>query len=121
MVDKIKMIKDCFLKYMEKDSTERGVERIDIGDYSKMADIVKDLAEAEKSCWEAEYYRSISASMEADQHSYGISRSQGGNARRGYNESGYHKEIDGIREMLNRSTPEEREKIQRELRHMVSM
>lgn len=51
-------------------------------------DAVKDLAEAEKACWEAEYYRSVTEAMEDGQMGYddGMGYARGG---RGGNQSGY--------------------------------
>lgn len=46
----------------------------------KMIDSIKDLAEAEKACWEAEYYRAVTEAMEDGSMGYedGMSRAQGG-------------------------------------------
>lgn len=137
MVEKIKMIKDHVLRRMESEINERGVEKVDICDLGKMADAVKDLAEAEKACWEAEYYRDVSEAMGSQGYTPesmmirndGMSRqgyrdSRGRYARRGYSNAGsmgYHEEIESIRETINSASPEEREKIQRELRQIVNM
>lgn len=75
MVDKIYEIKNQLLERIMRDISERGIERLD----SSMVDMVKDLAEAEKSCWEAEYYRSVSEAMEGESGSSGFM---------GYNGSG---------------------------------
>ena len=61
MVEKIYNLKNAVIEQLEKDMKEKGPERID----PEMVDMVKDLAEAEKSCWEAEYYRSVSEAMES--------------------------------------------------------
>ena len=136
MVDKIKMIKDHVLQRMEQEIGERGVDRFDVHEMGKMADIAKDLAEAEKSCWEAEYYMAIAegmgsqgytngtniGSMPYNNDSQGYRDSRGRYARRpGYTPMGYHGEIEGIREAMQNATPEEREKMQRELRQIVNM
>lgn len=98
MVEKIKETKDKVLRRMEQAIDERGMERADVNELGKLADIVKDMAEAEKSCWEAEYYRSVSEAMEDGSMGYedgmgyargyrrGYSQGQGGSQgyRRGY-------------------------------------
>lgn len=60
MVELIRGLKDELLEQMEKETGERGIDRLD----KEKVDMVKDLAEAEKSCWEAEYYRSVTEAME---------------------------------------------------------
>lgn len=58
MVEKLKDLKDELLMQAEQDMHEGG--NVD----PKMIDSIKDLAEAEKACWEAEYYRSVTEAME---------------------------------------------------------
>lgn len=96
MVEKIKQTKEQVLERMERAINERGTERMDVSEVGKLADIVKDLAEAEKSCWEAEYYMSVTEAMEegpmgyqdgsGDQYGYGYS--QGGNGRSNGSQNG---------------------------------
>ena len=136
MVDKIYDIKNKLLEHIEKEMGERGPERLD-GD---MVDMVKDLAEAEKCCWEAEYYRAVTDAMEsrgympeAMGHYYGMGYDgqdmRGGNStRRGYRDSmgryarrGYHEEMESVRQAMETASPEEREKMKRELRQMLDM
>lgn len=63
MVDKIYDIKARVLDRMQQSISERGIERMDVNEMGKLADVVKDLSEAEESCWEAEYYRSVTEAM----------------------------------------------------------
>ena len=87
MVEKIKETKDKVLRRMEQAIDERGMERADVNELGKLADIVKDMAEAEKSCWEAEYYRSVSEAMGDGSMGYedGMGYARGGQGyRRGY-------------------------------------
>lgn len=63
MVDKIYDIKARVLERMQQSIGERGIERMDVNEIGKLADVVKDLSEAEESCWEAEYYRSVTEAM----------------------------------------------------------
>lgn len=84
MVDKIYEIKNRLIEKVEEAMHERGADRID----PEMVDMIKDLAEAEKSCWEAEYYRSVSEAMESSGYmpemSYGYQGQGGGqNASQG--------------------------------------
>ena len=58
MVEKLKNIKDELLMQVEQDMNEgRNAD-------PKTIDSIKDLAEAEKACWEAEYYRAVTEAME---------------------------------------------------------
>lgn len=136
MVGKISEIKNMILQRMDATINERGVDRADTKELGELSDIVKDLAQAEKECWEAEYYMAIAegmgsqgytngtniGSMPYNQNSQGYRDSRGRYARRpGYTPMGYHGEIEGIREAMQNATPEEREKMQRELRQIVNM
>lgn len=60
MVGEIYELKNQLLEQMAKDVQERGIDRLD----KEQVDMVKDLAKAEKDCWEAEYYRSVAEAME---------------------------------------------------------
>jgi hypothetical protein len=144
MVGAIKELKDKLLEYMEREVGERGsIERLD----KEMVDMVKDLACAEKDCWEAEYYRTVVESMEGgsgyDMEGYGMSGAQGmsggnrggnrgnfGGGSRGYRDSrgryarrgygmGYQKHIDALKMEMQNADPQEREKMMRELQGMM--
>lgn len=89
MVDKIYQMKNEILQQAKKELEERGPERMDVDRLGEMVDMVKDLAEAEESCWKAQYYRN--AVTEAMESKYGypagtvqMGGSQGVTARQGY-------------------------------------
>lgn len=139
MVELIKQDKDKVLAYMGKSLEKYGPDKMDVAEMDKLADIVKDLAEAEKACWEAEYYRSVTEAMESQGYmpegmGYGMGyegrSGQGGRGRSGYRDSrgryarrgyGYHEDMEGLREQMQTADPEEREKMKRELRQMLDM
>lgn len=124
MVDRIYEIKNALIEQIEEQMHEKGADRID----GEMVDMVKDLAEAEKSCWEAEYYRSITEAMESRGYmpegmGYDMDYPR---ARRGYRDSmgryakkGYHEEMEALRGKMETASPDEREKMKRELRQML--
>ena len=58
MVEKLKDLKDELLMQVEQDMNEGRTAD------PKTIDSIKDLAEAEKACWEAEYYRTVTEAME---------------------------------------------------------
>lgn len=148
MVEKIYDIKNKALQRMEQAIAERGVDRMDVKEMGELADIVKDLSEAEKACWEAEYYRSVTDAMESSGYmpdgmgydgqdgSGGVRRTGGRSGyrdsmgryasrggRRGY-DGGYgyqHDPMQAIRDAMSTATAEDREKMMRELRTMVGM
>ena len=64
MVELIKQTKDTVLERLDKAINENGTDRMNVQEVGMLADVVKDLAEAEESCWEAEYYRSVTEAME---------------------------------------------------------
>lgn len=137
MVEKIKEIKDKTLAFMERELTKYGSDRMDVKQMGELADIVKDLAEAEKSCWEAEYYRTVSEAMEGGSSGssgyqqpmgrmgYG-SGSQSGmqsGGRRGYGSGsmGHTDPISMIRDMMMTGTPETQAKIRGDLSNILGM
>lgn len=125
MVEKIKQVKDQILQHMERELTKYGGDRIDVKQMGELADIVKDLAQAEELCWQAEYYRSVSEAMENNSSGYGMMS----NARRGYggspaNGNGMMNHVDPfstIRDMLATANPELRAQIRNELTSLTSM
>lgn len=67
MVSEIYDLKNQALEGMRQTIEQRGgFENANIEEMYKYADIVKDLAQAEKDCWMAEYYRGVSESMEGE-------------------------------------------------------
>lgn len=142
MVNVIAEDKNRVLDFMSKNLDKYGPEKMDVAEMGKLADIVKDLAEAEKACWEAEYYRAVTEAMESDDSAgylpegmgYGNMGYDGGHrARMGYNANrdsmgryshgrrGYHEGLDALRAQMQSATPEEREKLKREMRQMLDM
>lgn len=144
MVEDIYAIKNKFIERMESDLRERGAEKIDIDMMYQLADIVKDLAEAEKLCWEADYYRSVSEAMgqsgyqmpympemgyeqpprdgmQANRMGYRVSGSGSANqygGRRGY-EPPAHDPLGALRMEMRTAEPKRREELVRELRQML--
>lgn len=140
MVEEIYKMKNDILKQIEKEVGERGIERIDVNRIGEMVDMVKDLAEAEKSCWEASYYRQVSEAMEGSSGYRQSGYQQSGSMRSGYgagtgSSAGYgaqdnmrqgypgmsgHTNIkDELREALQHSTPDERERLRNEVLSMI--
>lgn len=101
MVEKIKDLKDEILMQAEQEMHDTGQVN------PESIDAVKDLAEAEKACWEAEYYRSVTEAMEDGQMGYddgmGYPRGRGRN-RSGYNQGGYEQDGRGYRRGYERES-----------------
>ena len=137
MVEAIKSTKDMLLKRLEQVINEKGPERMNIQEAGMLSDQIKDLAEAEKSCWEAEYYRAVTEAMEGPQgYSQLYPTGHADGMRMGYNQNrdsmgrytsggrrGYgtdaHEPIEAIRSRMGSASPEEREKMKRELRQII--
>lgn len=62
MVDKIYEIKNAILEHVEMSMQD--LNRVDVKEMGEFVDMVKDLAESEKNCWKATYYRSLVQAME---------------------------------------------------------
>lgn len=151
MVDNINDAKAKVIERMGHAIGEGGVERMDVAAMEKLADIVKDLAEAEKECWEAQYYMSVTHAMNnSSGYSTGAYAAQGYmpepmgydmvrtyDGRSGYRDSmgryatrpsnmgydgmRYGYDMQGLREAMSTASPEEREKMMREMRTMLGM
>lgn len=85
MVEEIYEIKNEILDQLRQDIDSKGIERID----KEKVDMVKDLAAAEKYCWEAEYYRGVAEAMEGQSgypggsgYAMGMGYPQGGSGGR---------------------------------------
>lgn len=76
MVHKICRMKDKLCDYASQ-QMERGLDNVDTREMGMVVDMIKDLAEAEKSCLEADYYESVVEAMEegGDRYGYDGSRS----------------------------------------------
>lgn len=150
MLENINNAKEKVLERMEKAIGPNGVERMDIAEMEKLADIVKDLSEAEKECWEAQYYMSVTHAMNSSSgyttDTYGsqgyLPEPMGYDTVRTYGRSGYRDsmgryatrpsnmgydgmrygyDMQGLREAMSTAAPEEREKMMREMRTMLGM
>ena len=92
MVENIYAIKNRILNHIEREAED--LNRINVKELGEMVDMVKDLAEAEKNCWEASYYKATSEAM--DSYS-GYSGGSMTTARSGYSNgmrSGYQEDSD---------------------------
>lgn len=89
MEEKIRDMKEQLVRLAES-QLKGGAENVDTHEMGMVVDMIKDLAEAEKSCWEAEYYMSVVEAMEDDGR-YGYDRQgyDGEYGRQGYQESYY--------------------------------
>lgn len=63
--DKIKDTKDRLVDALNG-QVANGIESLDADEAGKVTDMIKDLAEAEKECWEACYYKSIVEAMDKE-------------------------------------------------------
>ena len=88
MVEEIYKMKNELLQQAKKELEERGPERIDVNRMGEMIDMVKDLAEAEKSCWEASYYRKVTEAMEGSAGYSTNSNPASGGGNMGYGSQG---------------------------------
>lgn len=93
MIDKICKMKDKLCEYAHQ-QMQQGLDRVDTREMGAVIDMIKDLAEAEKSCMEADYYESVVEAMEegGDRYGYDGGGSPSGSGSRGGSSgrSGYH-------------------------------
>lgn len=116
MVEDIYKLKNKILLHVERET--QNMDRIDVKEVGELVDMVKDLAEAEKSCWEASYYKAVTQAMEGGQDAagYGAMRGYGQQSmRQGYGQGqqggrqGYHGDelIDKLGEEFRSLSPDE--------------
>lgn len=113
MVGRIYEIKNRILEHLDQE-VQSDSERIDMQTVGMLADMVKDLAEAEEKCWEAEYYHSIVDAMEKSGRSGYDSgarnnrwQHQSGYSRMGYQE-GHEDAVDHLMESMKGMSEEEK-------------
>lgn len=120
MVSRIYDIKNQVLDRIDQDLRERGIERADMTQMGMMVDMVKDLAEAEKDCWKAEYYRSVTEAMGDGKSGYGDygmrQRMPEQNVRRGYHDRMGNDMVESVRMALQGMAPDERDRMRDQLR-----
>ena len=85
MIDKICKMKDKLCEYAHQ-QMQQGLDRVDTREMGAVIDMIKDLAEAERSCMEADYYESVVEAMEegGDRYGYDGGSSGGSRGRSGY-------------------------------------
>lgn len=82
MIDNICKMKDKLCEYAHQ-QMQQGLDRVDTREMGAVIDMIKDLAEAEKSCVEADYYESVVEAME-DGGRYGYDEGGSPGGRPGY-------------------------------------
>lgn len=122
MTEDIKMLKAKILQFMDQEVNKYGNGRMDVKQIGDLADVIKDLAEAE-------YYCTVAESMTGGQDSMGYTHmnrigygqsnmggSTGGNGRQGYSGGmmGHTDPMQIVRDMLA-SNPELRSQLRNEL------
>lgn len=83
MIDKICKMKDKLCEYAHQ-QMQQGLDRVDTREMGAVIDMIKDLAEAEKSCVEADYYESVVEAMEDGGGRYGYDEGGSPDGRSGY-------------------------------------
>ena len=122
MIQKIAAIKDKVLEFMDQEAGKYGNARMDVKEMGDLADIVKDLAEAE-------YYCTVAQAMEGGQQQgympmqgYGSGGSMQSSGRQGYGGSmGHTDPMSTLRDMLATASPEQRMQIRSEVNQLMGM
>lgn len=83
MIDKICKMKDKLCEYAHQ-QMQQGLDRVDTREMGAVVDMIKDLAEAERSCVEADYYESVVEAMEDGGGRYGYDEGGSPGGRSGY-------------------------------------
>lgn len=117
MVNHIYELKNKIIDRIETDINQRGIDRINVNEMGELVDMVKDLAEAESSCWQAEYYKTITEEMKG-----GTQHQEEPMVRSGYGETNINNKevIEPLRKAMKNATPNERAKLRSEVMAMVN-
>jgi len=117
-MQRLKFLKDQLINRAEKDMRDRTADRINIEEMAKIIDAIHHIAETE-------YYCAVTDAMGGSQ-GYGsmgyntMSYGGGTGSSAGYNQNmGHSGLIDPLRMAMQNGTPEEREKLRRELMSMM--
>ena len=118
-MDEIMKLKDKLLEHASKGVEERGADRID----PEIFDAIKDLSEAAYYCKVTEQMGQPSGYQMGymqDGMRYGYMEPMGYQARDSRGRyMGYGDAVEGVRNIVNGATPEEKERIKAELRSMM--
>ena len=139
MVNKIYELKNQMIQRIEGDIQQRGIDRIDVNQMGELVDMVKDLAQAEASCMQAEYYKTVVEAMKTGSSGYGSGTGSSagyGSMRSGYGgmdgRYGYattrqaqsgamgHQEVmEPLRMAIQTAGPDEREHLRNEVMQLI--
>lgn len=112
MIEKISSIKTKVLDFMDQEVDKYGGNRMDVKELGELADIVKDLAEAE-------YYCTVAQSMGGESYGYQQPMGYGGQGgmRQGYGTGsmGHTDPMQVIRDALSKVDPDTRAMLRSEL------
>ena len=113
-MDEIKKIKEDVLRFMQQEVSKYGNSRMDTKEIGELADIVKDLAEAEYYCTVAQAMGSQDQMGYTQPNMMGYQSQQNSmGGRSGYGGMGHTDPMQAIRELL--SDPEMRTMIRNEV------
>lgn len=116
-MNEIVALKERVVSYLGKMVNERGMDRVDIARMGALADVIKDLAEAEEKCSKAEYYQTVTMQMGG-----GSTRSPdsfvagtGPQGDYGYSQADHDDMVSAIRDMIATADQGTKARIRREL------
>lgn len=112
MTEDIKIIKAKILQFMDQEVGKYGNGRMDVKQIGELADVIKDLAEAE-------YYCTVAESMTKGQESMGYTQPTSGNMRSGYGMMGHSDPLSSIREMMMTADPETKAMLRSEMTKLL--
>ena len=116
MIEKISSIKTKVLDFMDQEVSKYGNSRMDVKEIGDLADVVKDLSEAEYYCTVAQQYGQGSIGYQGGmgyQGSMGYGGGQNNSMRSGYGQGsmGHTDSMQIIRDVMSSMDPETRMKV----------
>lgn len=123
MIEDIKRLKEKILQYTDQEVSKYGNNRMDTKVVGELADVIKDLAEAE-------YYCSVAQAMDKSEYAgyggmgnrsgYGSqSDSMGGRSGYGGNMMGHHDPMSTIRDIMATADPDTKMMLRNEINKMM--
>lgn len=120
MIEDIKRLKAKILQYTDQEISKYGNNRMDTKVVGELADVIKDLSEAEYYCSVAQAMGGSEASGYGGMSGYGNQgSSMGGRSGYGGNMMGHHDPMSTIRDIMATADPETKMMLRNEINKMM--
>ena len=123
MVEGIRNLKNRLIQYADKATQD--MDHVDGRELGEIADMIKDLAEAEEECWKAAYYKAVVEAMRTEKSGYntvGTVAGYGGVQPAWTTQAGMTMQqdpLESLRNALQSAGPDDRERLRNEAMQVI--